>query len=167
MRLILVTILIAAAMAGCQHKQQYRPVSDYPYESDPLGPQAGEQPTGYYDPQPIGPAPVDDVYMQPPAGANVTGSPGISTAEQRRRELAEIEGGSSVAPDPYYAAPGPVAPAPSGQMTEYTVVRGDTLWGISRRFLGKGSRYKEIQAANPGIDPTKLMPGQTLLIPVD
>jgi len=168
MRLALVTILIAAAMAGCEPRQQYRPLDDYSYQSDQFGPQASEE-YDYYDetqPEIIGPLPADS-YAQPPGSSSVADSLGITTAEQRRRELDAIERGSTVAPDPYEVTPDPVITHHTGQMMEYTVVRGDTLWRISKRFLGKGSRYKEIQAANPGIDPAKIMPGQTLLIPVD
>lgn len=32
--------------------------------------------------------------------------------------------------------------------TQYTVVSGDTLWGIAKRFLGAGTRYVEIYNAN-------------------
>jgi hypothetical protein len=31
--------------------------------------------------------------------------------------------------------------------------------------LGQGSRWKEIVAANPGIDPKKLKPGTRLVMP--
>ena len=169
MRLALVTILMAAAAtAGCEPRQQYRPLDDYSYQSDQFGPQAHEE-YGYYDetqPEVIGPAPADS-YARPAGSSSVADSLGITTAEQRHRELEAIDRGTSVTPDPYVVAPDATATYPSGEMIEYTVVRGDTLWKISRRFLGKGSRYKEIQAANPGIDPAKILPGQTLLIPVD
>ena len=47
----------------------------------------------------------------------------------------------------------------------YTVVKGDTLWGIAARQLGAGSRSKEITALNPGIDPERLAVGQVLKLP--
>ena len=49
-----------------------------------------------------------------------------------------------------------------------TVEKGDTLWAISERTLGKGSRYKEIFEANRPMlsDPDKIYPGQKLRIPV-
>lgn len=47
----------------------------------------------------------------------------------------------------------------------YTVVHGDTLWSIARRFLGSGSRYMEIANANNMSDPNVLMVGQVLIIP--
>ena len=169
MRLALITILMAAAVtAGCDQRQQYRPMGDYSYESDQFGPQASEA-YDYYDetqPEVIGPAPAGS-YAQPVGRSSVAGSLGITTAEERRRELEAIDRGTPVTSDAYVVAPDSTTTYPSGETVEYTVVRGDTLWKISRRFLGKGSRYKEIQAANPGIDPAKLMPGQTLLIPVD
>ena len=46
----------------------------------------------------------------------------------------------------------------------YTVVKGDTLWKISKNHLGKGNRYKEIMAAS-GISSEKLKIGQVLKIP--
>ena len=49
----------------------------------------------------------------------------------------------------------------------YTVVKGDTLWGIARRFYGKGSLYTRIADANSGIikNPNLIYPGQVLTIP--
>lgn len=35
--------------------------------------------------------------------------------------------------------------------TKYTIKRGDTLWGISQRFLGKGSKWQTIYDANASI----------------
>ena len=56
------------------------------------------------------------------------------------------------------------AAAERAGVTEYKVRSGDTLWGIARRFLGSGARYKEIMKAN-GLDKTTIFPGQTLKIP--
>lgn len=50
------------------------------------------------------------------------------------------------------------------QYTVYKVVRGDTLWGIASKFLGSGSRYKEIKSLN-GLTSDTLQIGQTLKIP--
>lgn len=48
--------------------------------------------------------------------------------------------------------------------TTYTVKKGDTLWRIAQKTLGKGNRYKEIMKAS-GISSEKLRIGQTLTIP--
>ena len=47
----------------------------------------------------------------------------------------------------------------------YTVVKGDTLWGIAQRFYGNGSRYPEIAKANNISNPNIINVGQKLLIP--
>ncbi len=47
----------------------------------------------------------------------------------------------------------------------YTVVRGDTLWGIAKKFYGNGSRYPEIAKANNISNPDIIHTGQKLLIP--
>ena len=52
----------------------------------------------------------------------------------------------------------------STEETAYTVVQGDTLWGLAKKFLGRGNRYKEIMAANNMTD-TILRPGMVLMIP--
>ena len=46
----------------------------------------------------------------------------------------------------------------------YTVKNGDTLWGISKKYLGKGNRYKEIMSAN-GRKSTVIRAGMKLKIP--
>ena len=47
----------------------------------------------------------------------------------------------------------------------YTVVKGDTLWGIAKRYYGNGSRYPEIARANNIANPDIIHIGQKLLIP--
>lgn len=54
---------------------------------------------------------------------------------------------------------------PPAQM--YTVVSGDTLGGIAKKFYGKASKYPVIFEANKPMlkDPDKIYPGQVLRIP--
>lgn len=49
----------------------------------------------------------------------------------------------------------------------HTVVRGDTLWGIARRHLGDGRRYREIFELNRDQiqNPNLIFPGQVLRLP--
>lgn len=60
-----------------------------------------------------------------------------------------------VVPPPVYAAP-----EPSG--SEYVVVKGDTLAKIAKK---NHVTVKALEAANPGVIPTKLHIGQKLVIP--
>jgi len=60
-------------------------------------------------------------------------------------------------------------PEPAAKPVFHTVVKGDTLWKIAERTLGKGSRYPEIFEANRPMlsDPEKIYPGQVLRIPAE
>ena len=59
--------------------------------------------------------------------------------------------------------PIPVAP-PAGGDT-YTIKKGDNLWRIAVTHLGDGQRYRDILAANPGLDEKKLPIGKTIKLP--
>lgn len=50
---------------------------------------------------------------------------------------------------------------------EYTVVEGDSLWIISKKVFGKGSRWSELYDANHDVlaSPESLMPGMVLRLP--
>lgn len=64
------------------------------------------------------------------------------------------------------AAPTPQQEStPSG--TTYTVVKGDCLWNIAKKFYGSGAKYTLIYNANRGIikNPSLIYPGQVLTIP--
>jgi nucleoid-associated protein YgaU len=50
------------------------------------------------------------------------------------------------------------------QQRTYTVQRGDTLWGIAKKALGKGARYTEIVKLN-GLKTSTIYAGQVLKIP--
>ena len=53
---------------------------------------------------------------------------------------------------------------------QYTVISGDSLWKIAQKFLGSGSRWREIYTYNNnksiiGGNPNLIYPGQVLSIP--
>ena len=52
-------------------------------------------------------------------------------------------------------------------MQTHHVERGHTLWGISQKFYGDGSRYAIIFSANSDQirDPNRIYPGQTFVVP--
>ena len=54
------------------------------------------------------------------------------------------------------------------QPKTYTVVRGDCLWNIAKKFYGSGAQYTKIYNANKGViggNPNLIYPGQVLTIP--
>lgn len=59
------------------------------------------------------------------------------------------------------------SPAPASPQT-YTVVKGDCLWNIAKKFYGNGAKYTAIYDANKGViggNPNLIRPGQVLTIP--
>jgi nucleoid-associated protein YgaU len=47
-----------------------------------------------------------------------------------------------------------------------TVRPGDSLWKLAQQSLGRGSRWQELLAANPGIvDPTRIAAGTEVVVP--
>ena len=64
-------------------------------------------------------------------------------------------------------SPIPPATQPAGLQAKqtYTVENRDTFYSISRKLFGSDKRAREIQAMNPGVDPTKLKVGQTINVP--
>jgi len=53
------------------------------------------------------------------------------------------------------------------EVTTYTVVKGDTLWGIAAKYLGAGYKWSALYEANKGIikNPNLIFVGQVLEIP--
>ena len=63
------------------------------------------------------------------------------------------------------APPSPLATSASPAHT-LTVQPGDSLWKLAQQTLGRGSRWHELLAANPGIvDPTHLAAGTKIVVP--
>ena len=57
---------------------------------------------------------------------------------------------------------------PDGMSKTYTVVKGDCLWYIAKRFYGKGGEWPKIYSANKAIiggNPNLIYPGQVFTIP--
>ena len=73
---------------------------------------------------------------------------------------AELGGATSV---PITTTETPVEPVSTERV--HVVVRGDTLWGISKKYLGEGRRYTEIKTLN-NLNSNTIYPGQRLRIPV-
>jgi nucleoid-associated protein YgaU len=61
------------------------------------------------------------------------------------------------------------APQQQAKVEYYTIVSGDTLSAIAKRFLGNASDYPKIFEANREVikDPNLIYPGQKIRIPLD
>lgn len=59
----------------------------------------------------------------------------------------------------------PVSSDSSQSYISYTIKSGDTLWDIAEKYLGNGTRYKEIQATN-NLSSDIIYPGQILKIEI-
>jgi LysM repeat protein len=65
--------------------------------------------------------------------------------------------------NPNVATPEPLSPPPvQTAMTEHTIVRGDTFDTIARKY---GVAVKDVVAANPNLNPTRLKIGDKVKIP--
>lgn len=113
-------------------------------------------------------------YLQPLATPAPTPTPtedlSVSDRDYLYGELVKVAAAANVALDPApWAAPTPApAPSPSPAPHTYTVVEGDTLWGIANHFYGDGSKDMLIYHANEAViggDPNLIRPGMVLTIP--
>jgi len=62
------------------------------------------------------------------------------------------------------APPSPAAKATS-PLNTVIVQPGDSLWKLAQQTLGSGTRWHELLAANPSVDPNRLEPGTTIVVP--
>jgi LysM repeat protein len=85
-------------------------------------------------------------------------SPRIATTNETTATLTSAEFPS--------AAGQPLTDPAAAVPQRYTVVTGDTLWGIAGRFYGVGDRWPTIAQANPAVvSPNLIYPEQSLLVP--
>ena len=59
--------------------------------------------------------------------------------------------------------PGPPLPVRPGE--KHLIAPGETLMAIARDRLGDAARWRDIVAANPGLNPSQIMAGQELKLP--
>lgn len=83
----------------------------------------------------------------------------VSSTEQARADFSNVESGVTSTEAPLEG---------TGETAqEYTVVKGDTLSDIAKRFYGKAGKWPVIFDANRDTlkDPDRIRPGQVLRIP--
>jgi hypothetical protein len=99
-------------------------------------------------------APQPAASPAPAAPVSAPAAPAVSTANTEPAK----------APEP---APNASANAVVPEIQTVTVVRGDNLWRISRKMLGRGMRYTQIYEANTAQirDPRLIYPNQILVVP--
>lgn len=128
---------------------------------EPRGVRGSEMAPAAPAPAPTAPAVPDTAAPAVPQGA---GEPSFYDS-----------GAASAAPAPI-AAPAPAAASPAasadpaaavGAPEVYTVVKGDTLGAIARKYYGRASAWKKIQDANSALlkGTTNIRPGMKLTIP--
>ncbi len=117
-----------------------------------------------------GPAPMTTID-QPATGLTTVQPPDATVAfGAQQPPLGSPAGAAPVQPmpQPHVVTP-PAAPAANSAANsatnEYVVQRGDSLARIARNRLGAESRWQEIAALNPKIDPKSLDVGQKILLP--
>lgn len=101
-----------------------------------------------------------------PAQAPQSGAAGVgpvSTAPLDPMGILAAGSNTGTAPGAHGASAAAV-PAMSS-ICVYTIKPGDTLGGIAAQQLGAQSAWTRVQAANPGLKPNALVPGQTINLP--
>ncbi len=143
---ILAAVAVSAALGGCKKTPEGPQTTSIQEPTRPMDEMEPVTPPGETESTPTG----GDDYVEP-----------IETTEPDT--VRDGEPGISTRP-PLSSPPAKPAPGVRGEST-HTIAKGDTLWSLAERYLGSGKRWKEIVAANPGLDPQKLHVGQTIVIP--
>lgn len=90
---------------------------------------------------------------------------GVKTVNMQLTGLAAARASST---SKVTSTPTPTTSANVVETKTYTVVRGDCLWNITKKYTGNGSRWKELYDLNKttiGSNPNLIKPGQVLTLP--
>lgn len=113
------------------------------------------------DPEPVTEVPPPPVVAEPEPLPPVSVNEGSSVTT----DPVGPDTGVTIGPGPGTAyQPEPLPPTQPVTRT-YTIQKGDTLWSIAKRTYGNGQRWKDISAANPSLDPKKLLIGTQIILP--
>lgn len=122
----------------------------------------------------VGCKPVNSIYKQNTGDlAAVPGPPPATIAQpgsaagSAGQEVTFIEPGTEdavLAAETDAIEPLP-EPVPVAEVRTYTVKKGDNYWKIAKAVYGDPMKMKDIEAANPGIDPKKLKIGDEIVLP--
>jgi nucleoid-associated protein YgaU len=119
-----------------------------------------EQPEGASD-KPAASSPIAAAASAPSLSPAASSAPATSSSAAAPGAGPSATAGAASSSDP--------ANVTIDQLITATVVRGDSLWRISRKMLGRGVRYTQIYDANTSQirDPHRIYPGQVLVVPKD
>jgi nucleoid-associated protein YgaU len=94
----------------------------------------------------------------------LTGVVELTEEELLARALAVAEEASNAPAGPVGAGRREVSvPAPAKYV--YIMKPGDSFWTVSKKIYGPGKYFKDVQLANPDVDPKKLRPGDRIAVP--
>lgn len=138
-------------------------------EAAPLDPVAGDVTNGAFPADGTGAAP--GTAGGAPADWPVVPGTTPGTAGAKKDTMSADLGASGAAPG---GAPGtapgvdPLAPVTTAPATykEVKVGKNETLAIIAKRELGSATRWPEIVALNPGLDPKRMKTGMTIKVPL-
>ena len=108
---------------------------------------------------------LDDLNAKNQTGGTVKNPVFTDSGADRSKPTTSQTNTSPVIPkDP----PKPATPSTdSGVKAQHTVVRGDTLWDLAKKYYGNYYQWQKIQKANGNINPYTLPIGKKLIIPFD
>jgi LysM repeat protein len=106
--------------------------------------------------------PQDESNNAPQVDTNMVSTPDTNAVAAAETNLPPTPPPPTAPPPPVQQVAAPTPPVVQASGAEYVVVKGDTLGKIARR---NGVTVKALEAANPGLQPTKLKVGQKLSIP--
>lgn len=85
----------------------------------------------------------------------------LDLVEYKFLKLTRVQNNAAVKPSKRPSKPQP-------KSKTYTVKKGDSLWKISKKFYGSGTKWRTIYNRNKGVigkNPNRIYPGQKLVIP--
>lgn len=166
-------VLGGILMAGCKPESKVEakkpapepalpPITPPADLGSPVAPLPGTPPGGAAAPgalPPIGSSPA------PGVGSSAAGAPGLAPlpATPTPPPVAPIVPPVVTPPPAVMPEPAPAAPAaPVAEAKVHVVAKNDSFYSLSKKY---GVSMKAIEAANPGVDSTKLKLGQKVNIP--